>query len=133
VKRILFIAGLLLIAIVVGFAMENIKVNINYILERGGAIPGFFEQDFETKRIWLDGKRILTPFDYYYNHQRIEWLFNLTESELMRLKWFNSLFFTGVFMLINGTLMFVITRDREFFRWTALFYAIFFRFLSLSS
>jgi hypothetical protein len=59
VKRILFIAGLLLIAIVVGFAMENIKVNINYILERGGAIPGFFEQDFETKRIWLDGKRNL--------------------------------------------------------------------------
>ncbi len=106
--------------------MENLKVNINYILERGGAIPGFFEQDFETKRQWLDGNRVLTPYDYYYNHERIEWLFNLSESELSRLKWFNSLFFTAVFMLINGALMVIITRDSQFFKWAAIFYAIFF-------
>jgi hypothetical protein len=117
---------LFLLAVAIGFAMENLKVNINYILERGGAIPGFFEQDAATKRDWLDGNRVLNPYDYYYNHSRIEWLFNFSEGGLIRLKWFNSVFFTVIFMMINATMMLLITRDRSFFRWTIVFYAIFF-------
>lgn len=121
-KRRALIIGLFVFAIVLGFAMENLKVNVNYILERGSLIPGFFNQNAETKKLWLDGNRQFTPYDYYYNHTRIEWLFHLSYDGLIRLKWFNTVFFTALFMLITALMMQLVTGTKQFFRWTIFLY-----------
>jgi hypothetical protein len=123
---VLKIALTLLMAIAIGFVIENVKVNINYILDKGSAIPNFFDQSPDVKKQWLDGNRIEAPYDYYYNHKRLDVLFLLSDKGLVRLKWFNSFFFSAIFMFINALLMKWITGEKKFFRWTMIMYGVFF-------
>lgn len=125
-KKYLFVFGLLLFAIVAGFLQENLKVNVNYILETGDKINGFFNQNTETKREWLHQVKIDAPYDYYHNHRRLEFLLDFTRRELVITKWIITVFFVGLFMAINSLLVYRITRNHSLMIWCIRLYIIFF-------
>jgi hypothetical protein len=124
--RYAWIAVLLAIAIVAGFVQEYVKVNINYVLEMGGKMPGFFDQDATTRKVWIETMRVDAPYDYYHNHSRLEALYSLSEKNLVILKWVVTVVFVTLFMVINTMLLFMTTRRREVIRWTLWLYLFFF-------
>ncbi|MBX7050596.1 MAG: hypothetical protein K1X54_01030 [Flavobacteriales bacterium] len=125
-KKIIWISGLLIIAIVTGFLQENLKVNVNYILETGDKINGFFNQTPEVKRDWLQQVKIDAPYDYYHNHRRLEFLLNFTRSQLVIAKWVITVFFVALFMILNSTIIFLVTSNTSLRKWTIRLYIAFF-------
>ena len=87
--------------IALGFYQEQAKVNVNFILEKGAQIPGFFEQNTSTKIQWLSVEKSKSNFDYYYSHSAIETLYSLNASQLNKLKWIITFASIGVFTLLN--------------------------------
>lgn len=117
---------LVLLAILLGFVQENIKVNVNYLLEKGEKIPGFFQVDAKTKTTMLEQVKIDAPFDYYHNHQRQEWLLNLSHTQLSSFKWLITVVFIVVFMTINAWIMKIFTGEKVFVKRTIGIYVVFF-------
>lgn len=120
------ISILVLVALVIGFLQENLKVSVNYLLETGDRIPTFFQQDSNTKQVWLEQVKVNAPFDYYHNHKRIDWLNQLSRENLVRLKWVITLLFVVAFMFINAWLIMWWTNERLYFKWTLRLYLFFF-------
>ncbi len=125
-KKYLLIIFFLVLAIVIGFLQENIKVNINYLLDKGESIPGFFENDVATKRALLEKVKINAPFDYYHNHRKLDWLLTRTHRQLVILKWSMTVLFVIVFMFINACVMKWITGEFIYFKRTLWLYLFFF-------
>lgn len=125
-KKILWISFLLLMAIITGFLQENLKVNVNYILETGDKINGFFSQTPEVKKSWLEQVKIDAPYDYYHNHRRLEFLLGFSREQLVITKWIITVFFVSVFMFINASLLYAVTQSKPLRRWTFILYAVFF-------
>lgn len=119
---------LICLAVTTGFLQENLKVNVNYILEIGDKIPEFFNQTPQVKEAWLEQVKIDAPYDYYHNHNRIELLFNFSRPQLMKLKWIMTIVFVLIFLVFNGLFIKWITKDNRFVRWTIWLYLFFFGF-----
>ncbi len=117
---------LLLVAVVIGFLQENLKVNINYLLDKGEAIPGFFDTDAAAKKEQLEKVKINAPFDYYHNHRKLESLLMLSHTQLVMLKWGVTVFFVVVFMFINAFVMKWFTGQTIYFKRTIWLYVLFF-------
>jgi hypothetical protein len=107
-KRTLLIIGIVLLALVSGFYQEKIKISVNYLLERGDQIPGYYQATPEQRQQWIEQTRLDTPFDYYHNHQTVSWLYNLNRSELNKLKWGITVFFMGWFLMINWAALYAL-------------------------
>lgn len=83
-----FIAVALLLGVVsCGFLQERIKVNVNFVLEKGGAIPNFFQRPSEERQALLNPIKSKGNFDYYYSHDALPFVYTLNESQLKILKW----------------------------------------------
>jgi hypothetical protein len=104
-KRTLLVIVVVIIALVSGFYQEKIKISVNYLLERGDQIPGYYEASPEQRQQWVEQTRLDTPFDYYHNHQTVSWLYSCNRSELNILKWGITFFFMGWFFVINWVLL----------------------------
>ena len=87
--------------IALGFYQEQAKVNVNFILEKGAQLPGFFEQNAATKIQWLSAEKSKSNFDYYYSHETIEWLYSFNQGELTKLKWIITFASIAAFTLLN--------------------------------
>jgi len=87
--------------IALGFFQEQAKVNVNFILEKGAQIPGFFDQDTSTKLEMLGAEKSKSNFDYYYSHDSIDWLYSFSQSELSKLKWIITFASIATFTLLN--------------------------------
>jgi len=98
-KIILFAIGIAMIGL--GFYQEQAKVNVNFILEKGAQLPGFFEQTTSTKIQWLSAEKSKSNFDYYYSHSTIQTLYSLNASQLSKLKWIITFASIGVFTILN--------------------------------
>jgi len=127
-KKSLLLFGILVCAVISGFIQENLKVNINYILDVGDKLDGFHDQAPEVKKQWLDQVRIDAPYDYYHNHHRIDFLYRLSRKQLTLLKWTVTIFFVILFMLFNAQIMKWMTGERKYFVRTILLYVFFFSF-----
>jgi len=125
-SRYMLIVALLIAAFAVGFFQEYVKVNINYIVETGDRLPGFFEQDASVKKQWLNEVQVDAPYDYYYNHGKFEALYGFSRSGLTTLKWIMTVFFVIVFLGINLLLLHLLTQQRTVLKWTMLLYLVFF-------
>ncbi len=90
-----------IVMIALGFYQEQAKVNVNFILEKGMQIPGFFNQDPSTKIEILSHEKNKSNFDYYYSHETIDWLYSLNQSELSKLKWVITFASIATFTLLN--------------------------------
>lgn len=124
-KRKLLIGVVILTGIICGFLQEYVKVNINYTLEAGDKIKGFYEQTVETKKEWLAQVAIDAPFDYYHNHKRIDSLLSLSKSQLSLLKWVVTFIAIMIFLIINVSLIKLITDDRKLIIWFIKLYGVF--------
>jgi len=87
--------------IALGFYQEQAKVNVNFILEKGAQIPGFFEQTTSTKIQWLSAEKSKSNFDYYYSHKTIEAIYSFNQDELSKLKWVITFASIASFTLLN--------------------------------
>lgn len=87
--------------IAMGFYQEQAKVNVNFILEKGAQIPGFFNQNTETKIDLLAAEKSKSNFDYYYSHENIEMLYSFNQGELTKLKWIITFASIASFTLLN--------------------------------
>jgi hypothetical protein len=101
-KKNKFILVAIAIAMIgLGFYQEQAKVNVNFILEKGTRLPGFFEQNTETKIQWLSAEKSKSNFDYYYSHETIEWLYSFNQGELTKLKWIITFASIAAFTFLN--------------------------------
>lgn len=117
---------LLLVAIAFGFALEMVKVNVNYILEFSAFIPDYNQLDAVGRKSGLDAIAIDAPYDYYHNHRKITWLYGFDQSRLNMLKWLVTLAGVGFFLLVHLLLVKWITREKFWIRTTFILYILFF-------
>lgn len=87
--------------IAMGLFQEQAKVNVNFILEKGAQIPGFFNQNTETKIDLLTAEKRKSNFDYYYSHATIRVLYSFNQGELSKLKWVITFASIASFTLLN--------------------------------
>lgn len=121
------IAGLVLIlGLIAGFVQEYIKINVNYVLETGKQIPGFFTFDSITKKKWIEYKKAQLPSDFYHKPKTIELLYEMNETELNRAKWAITFVFLIVFLIINGLILRLITGEWQLVKWLVYLYLFFF-------
>lgn len=100
-KNKLILVAIAIVMVGLGFYQEQAKVNVNFILEKGAQLPGFFEQNAATKIQWLSTEKSKSNFDYYYSHETIEWLYSFNQSELTKLKWIITFASIASFTLLN--------------------------------
>ena len=100
-KNKFILIAIAVVMIALGFYQEQAKVNVNFILEKGAQIPGFFEQNTSTKIQWLSIEKSKSNFEYYYSHSSIETLYSLNASQLSKLKWIITFASIGVFTILN--------------------------------
>lgn len=117
-----FIIALLLIGMVLGFGLEQVKVNINFILEYSARISGYENLSPENRLQKVNELAIKAPYDYYYNHGRILMLYELSISRLNQLKWVVTVLGTGFFFIINLSIVWLYTRSRLLVKWSGLAY-----------
>ena len=60
----IILVAIAFVMIALGFFQEQAKVNVNFILEKGAQIPGFFDQDTSTKLEMLGAEKSKSNFDY---------------------------------------------------------------------
>ncbi|MEY3850828.1 MAG: hypothetical protein RJA38_1269 [Bacteroidota bacterium] len=97
----IILVAIAFVMIALGFFQEQAKVNVNFILEKGSQIPGFFDQDTSTKLEMLGAEKSKSNFDYYYSHDSIDWLYSFSQSELSKLKWAITFASIATFTLLN--------------------------------
>ncbi|MEY3835116.1 MAG: hypothetical protein RI989_544, partial [Bacteroidota bacterium] len=100
-KNKFILVAIAIVMIAMGFYQEQAKVNVNFILEKGAQIPGFFNQNTETKIDLLTAEKSKSNFDYYYSHDSIDWLYSFSQSELSKLKWAITFASIATFTLLN--------------------------------
>jgi len=111
-KNALLKIAAVLIALAAGFFQEQVKININYQLERGATIPGFFNMNAGERLQAVKEDRDLLAFDYYYNHGRLPWLYQFSQPNLVRLKWIFTLVFVLVFFFVNRWVLLLFCKGR---------------------
>jgi hypothetical protein len=104
-KRIVMLVLLVVLGLVGGFYQEKLKISINYILDQTEGIPAFFEATPTQKSEWIEANRFDKPFEYYHNHETVEWLYRLNRNELGALKWTVTLVFSLLFFILNLALL----------------------------
>lgn len=112
-KNKFILIAIAVVMIALGFYQEQAKVNVNFILEKGAQIPGFFEQNTSTKILWLSIEKSKSNFDYYYSHGAIEALYSLNASQLSKLKWIITFASIGVFTLLNITALYFLQFQKK--------------------
>lgn len=129
--RIWIIGLILILSVGMGFFSEYVKVNINFQLEQGGTMPGFFERAPAERQALLDSRRAPSPLDYYYSHRPLGALNVLDRRELTVLKWVFTLFLVVLYWGLNRLMLRQLVRGRALDRPLTVMYAIAFC-LSLS-
>jgi hypothetical protein len=104
-KRVVFIGLLVLTALMLGFYQERLKISINYVIENGPQISGFFEMNEQQRKEAIELHRVNAPFDYYHNHSTEEWLYRLSFTQLNRLKWAVTIVSLAVFCFLNALIL----------------------------
>jgi len=87
-NRILALSVFLLL-VLSGFVQERWKIAINFCLDYGDRIPGYFEMSPEEKREAFTTLKdsLQRPHDYYYSHETPALLYRFDRPPLTALKW----------------------------------------------
>lgn len=115
---------LILIFIVFGFFQEQVKVNVNFILENGGKIEGFYNLGMTERTLLINEAKNKNPFDYYHSHTTIPYFNVLSENGLKIAKWVLTVVFVVIFFFLNIKALSWIIHDGRFKRWLAFTYVI---------
>ena len=123
-KRAITLLMLVLLAVVSGFYQEKLKISVNYILDEGSKMPGFFLLSPNEKMEWIEKARVSAPFDYYHNHHTISWLYHFDSKQLSMLKWAVTGFFLLWFLLLNTFLLKALSVPDDLIRYLPWVYGI---------
>jgi len=121
-KAGVFIGLLVAAALILGFYQERLKISINYVIENGQLISGFFEMNEQQRKEAIEMHRVVAPFDYYHNHTTEEWLYGLSLGQLIKLKWAVTFVFLFVFGLINALIVRLYSGQRKLAIWLIALY-----------
>lgn len=99
--KALHIVLLVVVALVMGYVQERVKIDLNLRLAYAPLIEGYDALDALARRGALDRLVPQVPFDYYYSHGRIVWFDQLSTPQLARMKWCCALLFVAVFWWWN--------------------------------
>ncbi len=125
-KRNFRIAMLLIVAIVLGFVLEMIKVNINYLLDTSTKFPTYIMANAKERQAMIESQKMYIPYDYYHNHQQLNFLFAFSNTDLQKIKWLVTILGTVFFLLINLRIVKHITKEARILKWTLWLYLFFF-------
>lgn len=123
-KRGVFIALLVVAALILGFYQERLKISINYVIENGQHISGFFEMNEQQRKEAIELHRVDAPFDYYHNHTTEEWLYRFSFPQLNKLKWAVTIVSLFVFCTINALIVRIYSGQRKLALWLIYLYAV---------
>jgi hypothetical protein len=115
---------LIITFVVLGFFQELIKVNVNYVIEQGSLIEGFFEMGYEERITSLAESKRNNPFDYYHSHTPINALQLLGLGQLKALKWVLTILFVVIFFLLNRKALSWLIKDERMNKWLLSTYVI---------
>jgi hypothetical protein len=118
----------LLIALVFGFVQEYIKINLNYVIDMGSQIPGFFQMDVEKKMAWIEYMKQHSTQDFYNTPNHITWFYKLDLSTLNILKWALTIVFVLIYFVFNSILIYWISGEKQHVRWMIALYIAAFLF-----
>jgi hypothetical protein len=130
-RKTIGIVVVLLSALVFGFIQEYIKINLNYVIDMGSQIPGFFEMDIEKKMAWIEYVKQHSTQDFYNTPNNITWFYELELSTLNKLKWVLTLVFVLVYFAFNTILIYWISGENQLVRWMIALYIAAFAFALL--
>jgi hypothetical protein len=125
-RRAILVILLLAITLSMGFVQELVKININYHLDVGDKIPGYFDGNAERRAQLMQENQLHMPYDYYHNHMPINLLHRFSRSRLVQLKWVFTFLFVAVFLVLNLSVMHLIDNSRQLKQWTVMLYLGFF-------
>lgn len=125
-KRKILLAVLVIVGIGIGFFQEYLKINVNYLLETGSGIPGFFELDAESKKGIIEASKNKLVQDFYHKPKTINALYSMSESSLAYSKWALTLGFTIIFLVLNSLILKTFTGKKEVVKWLTYLYLAFF-------
>lgn len=115
---------IVVVFVVLGFFQELVKVNVNYVIEQGSLINGFFELSYEQRIEALAASKRNNPFDYYHSHTPINALQWMSLGQLKALKWLLTILFVGVFFLLNRKALSWLIEDKRMNKWLLSTYII---------
>jgi hypothetical protein len=103
--------------VVLGFTQEWVKVSLNFHIEKGILINGFFEKTAAERIAILEEVKNDNPFDYYQSHEIIDWYANLSLAQLKKLKWGATVFFVVVFFFLNKWIIRMLLNRSKLNKW----------------
>ncbi len=124
-SRKIVIALLLVGGLAFGFLQEHIKINVNFILETGARIPRFFEMDIPSKKAWIDYYKKNAPQDFYHKPKTIEALYGMNYGSLIKIKWTLAILFATIYLILNSTIIRLVTGNNITVLWMRYLYIIF--------
>jgi hypothetical protein len=117
IMRILKWVIVVLSIVVLGFTQEWVKVSLNFHIEKGSRIQGFFEKTANERIAELEDVKNDNPFDYYQSHETIDWYAYLSLSQLKQLKWGATFFFVVVFFFLNKWIIRMLINEPVLNKW----------------
>lgn len=115
---------LIIVFIAIGFFQELVKVNINYIIENGYKIEGFYQKSAAERTVLIEESKNKNPFDYYHSHKSLPIFNYLSENQLKALKWVLTVVFVVVFFLLNRKALSWIIEDSRYKKWLLMTYTL---------
>lgn len=68
-------------------------MNINYHLDVANYVGDYDSMTEEERKVTFESIAIEVPYDYYHSHARMEMLFSMDMSSIVKLKWVAAIFF----------------------------------------
>lgn len=112
------------VMITAGFALENVKVSLNFVMEFSGKVPEYDSLNPQKREMELAVYRRNSPSDYYHSHKPISLLYSFKRDDLVVLKWAVVAIALLAFGALNAFSLWLIIRTIYALRWLALVYSL---------
>jgi hypothetical protein len=122
-RRNNFLVVFLVIAMLgFGYFQEFVKVNINYHLDLIGMIDHYDSLEKVDRLAEGERLRVAVPYDYYHSHQRIDFLFDLEQKQVVMLKWISAAAFILMHFAVCWIILSLLYGRSPYHRWLIYIY-----------
>jgi len=121
---VVFVVVTAVVMIMAGFALENVKVSLNFIIEFSGRIPEYDSLNPQEREVELAVYRRNSPSDYYHSHKPLSFFHSFKRSDLVVLKWAVVAIAIIAFAALNAFSLWLIIGNISALRWLALVYLL---------
>lgn len=100
--------------IAAGFALEKLKVSINFVIEFSGKLSNYDQISPTERENELASFRRNSPSDYYHSHNPIELFYAFNRGELVWVKWAVVVLALLGFYCLNAITLSLVLRDQSY-------------------